>query len=176
LGTDTGYSGFAADLANQEIYMETEPRSAESIPTPEKKTNYPQPFAAMMEGRTKRKLGDAFGLTNFGVNLTHLAPGAISALYHHHSRQDEFIYVLEGAPTLILGDKEFLLRPGDCMGFKAGTGVAHQLVNRSAHRAAYLELGDRTQGDEVDYPRDDIQASLTPSGAWAFTRKDGTPM
>jgi uncharacterized cupin superfamily protein len=89
------------------------------------KTIYPQPYAALVEGRLKRKLGEYFGLTNFGVNLTHLAPGAISALAHHHSKQDEFIFILEGTLTLVLGKEEFVLNPGDCYGFKAGTGIAH---------------------------------------------------
>jgi uncharacterized cupin superfamily protein len=94
------------------------------------KTIYPEPYASLVQGRLKRKLGDVFGLTNFGVNLTHLSPGAMSALAHSHSRQDEFIYILAGALTLILGDEEFTLNPGDCYGFKAKTGVAHHLINQ----------------------------------------------
>jgi uncharacterized cupin superfamily protein len=86
--------------------MNQEPLSAHSIPAQMGKTIYPQPYAASVKGRLKRKLGDHFGLTNFGVNLTHLLPGAASALAHSHSKQDEFIYVLEGTPTLILGTEE----------------------------------------------------------------------
>ena len=151
------------------------PVTAESIPEPEKKTNYPQPFASCVDGRVKRKLGEFFGLTNFGVNLTHLSPGAISALLHHHSKQDEFIYVLEGSPTLILGEQEYQLNPGDCYGFKAGAGIASQLINKSDEQIAYIEIGDRTEGDDVDYPNDDLKAAQLPNGRWAFTHKDGHP-
>jgi uncharacterized cupin superfamily protein len=151
------------------------PIPALSIPLPAQKTIYPQPFAALVEGRAKRKLGEHFGLSNFGVNLTQLAPGAISALLHHHSKQDEFIYILEGSPILILGDDEYVLKPGDCMGFKAGSGVAHQLINRSNELVTYLEAGDRTVGDVVDYPQDDLKATQLPNGAWSLTHKDGSP-
>lgn len=155
--------------------MNPSPLPAESIPAPDKKSVYPPPFAALVEGRTKRKLGEHFGLTNFGVNLTRLAPGSISALFHHHLKQDEFVYILQGTPTLLFGEEEFSLQPGDCIGFKAGTGVAHQLVNRSAAPVVYIEVGDRTAGDEVDYPNDDLKATQLPGGAWALTHKDGRP-
>ena len=155
--------------------MKSIPVAAETIPPPDKKTIYPAPFASLVQGRTKRKLGDHFGLTNFGVNLTHLAPGAVSSLLHHHSKQDEFVYILQGTPTLMLDKQEYLLKPGDCMGFKAGTGVAHQLVNRSAEPAVYIEIGDRTEGDEVEYPQDDLKATQLANGAWALTHKDGRP-
>lgn len=139
------------------------------------KTIYPAPYAALVQGRLRRKLGDYFGLSNFGVNLTHLAPGAISALAHSHSKQEEFILVLEGNPTLVLGNEEVVLHPGDCYGFPAGTGIAHQLVNRSEERVTYLEIGDRTKGDEVEYPNDDLKATQLPNGEWALTHKDGRP-
>jgi len=155
--------------------MSQSPLPAESIPVPEKKTIYPMPFATLVEGRTKRKLGDFFGLTHFGVNLTRLSPGSVSALLHHHSKQDEFIYVLEGTPTLILGEKEYLLSPGDCYGFKAGAGVAHQLINKSERPVTYIEIGDRTLGDEVEYPNDDLKAVQLANGEWALTHKDGRP-
>lgn len=137
------------------------------------KTVYPEPYAALVQGRLKRKLGEYFGLTNFGVNLTHLSPGAVSALAHCHSKQEEFIFVLEGTPTLVLGQEEFVLHPGDCYGFQPGTGVAHHLVNRSEATVTYLEIGDRTQGDEVEYPNDDLKATQLPNGEWALTHKDG---
>lgn len=159
----------------EKLTMKQAPVSAESIPLPEKKTIYPQPYASLVEGRAKRKLGDYFGLTNFGINMTELAPGAISALLHHHSKQDEFIYVLEGTPTLVLGEKEYLLNPGDCMGFKAGAGIASQLVNRSLGRVVYMEVGDRSEGDEVEYPNDDLKATQLANGVWALTHKDGRP-
>ena len=101
------------------------------------------------------------------------APGAISALSHHHSKQDEFIYILEGTATLLQGDDEYQMSPGDCMGFKAGAGVASQLVNRSSEPMVYLEVGDRTVGDEVDYPGDDLKATQQMNGMWKFTHKDG---
>ena len=152
------------------------PINAESISVPKKKTVYPQQFAKLVEGRTKRKLGDFFGLTNFGVNLTELSPGAISALFHHHSKQDEFIYILEGTPTLILGDKEYTLKVGDCCGFKAGMGEApHQLINKSSSVVKYIEVGDRTVRDNVVYPNDDLKAKLLTSGEWELTHKDGRP-
>ena len=140
-----------------------------------KPTNYPEPFAARMRGREKRPLGDVFGLTNFGVNLTRLAPGAMSALRHAHSKQDEFVYILEGHPTLVTDAGETALAPGMCAGFKAGTGDGHQLVNRSAQDVVYLEVGDRTPGDQGTYPDDDLQAVLGPDGKWRFTHKDGRP-
>lgn len=151
------------------------PVSAASIPAIIGKTVYPAPYAALVQGRTKHKLGDHFGLINFGVNLTHLAPGAISALAHSHSLQEEFIFVLEGTPTLILGQEEFTLNPGDCYGFKSGTNIAHQLVNRSGEQVTYLEIGDRTPGDEVNYPNDDLQATQLANGLWHLTHKDGSP-
>ena len=154
--------------------MNQKPISAKSVPLPEVNSLYPEPFASLMEGREKRKLGDHFGLSNFGINQTTLAPGAISAL-SHHPKQDEFIYILEGAATLLHGEDEHLLSPGDCMGFKAGSGVATQLVNRSSGPVVYLELGDRTAGDEVDYPNDDLKAVQQMDGVWKFSHKDGRP-
>ena len=139
-----------------------------------KASTYPQPFAARMEGRQKRPLGDLFGLTNFGVNLTRLAPGGSSALRHSHARQDEFIYVLEGEPVLITDGGETQLRPGMCAGFKAGTGDAHHLVNRGVTAVLYLEVGDRSAGDSVVYPDDDLQAKYGADGKWSFVRKDGS--
>ncbi len=140
-----------------------------------KRSSYPEPFASRMAGREKRPLGDLFGLTNFGVNLTRLAPGAVSALRHAHSHQDEFVYVIEGHPTLVTDAGETQLAPGMCAGFKAGTGDAHHLVNRTKSDVLYLEVGDRTPGDEGSYPDDDLQAALGPDGKWRYTRKNGTP-
>ena len=139
-----------------------------------KPSTYPEPFFSRMAGREKRQLGDVFGLGNFGVNLTRLAPGGESALLHRHTRQDEFVYILEGAPTLVTEEGETELSPGMCAGFPAA-GSAHQLVNRTAADVLYLEIGDRTPGDAASYPRDDIQASLGPDGQWLFTHKDGSP-
>jgi uncharacterized cupin superfamily protein len=126
-----------------------------------------------MQGRVKRPLGDLFGLTNFGINLTTLAPGSVSALQHRHSRQDEFVYVLEGQATLIMGDAQHLLGPGMCVGFKAG-GTSHHLENRSDQPVVYLEIGDRTPDDEATYPHDDLVAVSGPAG-WTYLHKDGSP-
>ena len=139
-----------------------------------KPSNYPEPFASRMAGREKRALGDVFGLTNFGVNLTRLAPGAISALRHAHSKQDEFVYILEGNPTLVTDAGETALEPGMCAGFKAGTGDAHHLINRTQAPVLYLEVGDRSPGDSGTYPDDDLKAALDADGRWIFTRKDGS--
>lgn len=128
----------------------------------------------MMKGRAKRQLGDFFGLSNFGVNLTRMDPGAISALRHSHSKQDEFIYILEGWPTLITESGETQLGPGMCAGFKAGDGGGHQLVNRGSGVVVYLEIGDRTPDDSVFYPDDDIEAYLM-DGSWRFRHKNGEP-
>lgn len=139
-----------------------------------KPSNYPEPFASRMSGREKRPLGDLFGLTNFGVNLTRLAPNAISSLRHAHSKQDEFIYILHGQPILQTDEGRIQLSPGMCAGFKAGTGNGHNLINETAEEVVYLEIGDRTPGDEGTYPDDDLQAVLM-EGKWLFTHKDGTP-
>ncbi|HEX9455030.1 MAG TPA: cupin domain-containing protein, partial [Candidatus Binatia bacterium] len=101
---------------------------AADAPTKTKATNYPEPFASRMSGRLKRPLGDLFGLSNFGVNLTRLEPGGSSALRHAHSKQDEFVYIFEGQPTLITDAGESELSPGQCAGFKAGTGNGHRLI------------------------------------------------
>ncbi len=108
---------------------------AASAPPRTKPSNYPEPFFSRMAKREKRALGEAFGLTNFGVNQTTLAPGGESALLHRHSKQDELVYVLSGEPTLVTDDGEVVLRPGMCAGFPAN-GRAHQLVNRSDADAA----------------------------------------
>ena len=140
-----------------------------------KPSNYPEPFASRVQGREKRALGDVFGLQNFGVNLTRLAPGAISALRHTHSQQDEFVYILQGHPTLMTDAGATPLAPGMCAGFKAGSGDGHQLINQSSEDVLYLEVGDRTPGDEGLYPDDDLKALLQASGSWQFVHKDGTP-
>jgi uncharacterized cupin superfamily protein len=152
-----------------------QPLAALDVPVLNRKTIYPEPFARLVEGRIKHRLGDHFGLANFGINLTELAPGAVSALAHHHSKQDEFIYVVAGTPTLLLDGREYLLRPGDCCGFRAGTGEAHQLVNRSSDPVLYLEIGDRSVGDQPVYPHDDLMFVQLEGGATVLAHKDGTP-
>ncbi|MGI0487886.1 cupin domain-containing protein [Pantanalinema rosaneae CENA516] len=158
--------------------MSHEPRPiaihATTAPARIKPSNYPEPFATRMVGREKRPLGDLFGLTNFGVNLTRLSPNAVSALRHAHTKQDEFIYILQGHPTLCTDAGETLLAPGMCAGFPAGTGNAHHLINKTTEDVVYLEVGDRTPGDAGHYPDDDLQALLV-EGKWQFVHKDGTP-
>ena len=156
---------------------ETEERpialQADTVAPRVKPSNYPEPFASRMTRREKRQLGDRFGLRNFGVNLTGLQPGGESALLHRHSAQDEFIYILEGTPTLVTDRGDVEMSPGMCAGFAAG-GIAHQLVNRSNQPVVYLEIGDRSPGDSATYPLDDIKAELGPDGKWIFTHKDGS--
>jgi uncharacterized cupin superfamily protein len=159
--------------------MKTSPVSivAAQAPLRAKPTSPPFPevmTARVAPGRDKRPLGDLFGLTNFGVNLTRLAPGGWSALRHAHGKQDEFVYILEGEATLVTDAGETLLRPGTCAGFKAGTGDAHHLVNRSKKDVVFLEVGDRTAGDSVVYPDDDVAAAFL-DGKWKYSKKDGTP-
>jgi uncharacterized cupin superfamily protein len=137
-------------------------------------TIYPPPYAAALAGRAKRALGDAFGLTQFGVNLTVLAPGAASAERHWHEAEDEFIYVLEGEVTLIDNDGEHSLTAGMCAGFKAGVPNAHRLVNRSSVPVSLLEIGTRSDSDRAHYPEADMAAVKT-DGRFRITRKDGTP-
>jgi uncharacterized cupin superfamily protein len=139
-----------------------------------RRSSYPERFASRVEGREKRPLGDLFGLQNFGINLTRLPPGAQSSLRHAHTKQDEFVYILEGRPTLVTNDGETQLEPGMCAGFKAGSGDAHHLQNRTQGEVLYLEIGDRTPGDGATYPDDDLQAVLGTDGKWRYTRKDGT--
>lgn len=137
-------------------------------------TLYPEPFASKVAGRAKRALGDLFGLSAFGVNLTRLAPGTCSSMRHAHSHEDEFVFVLEGAPTLVTGAGETELQPGMCAGFAAGSGDAHQLVNRSNTDVVYLEIGSRHADDEVQYPDDDL-ALRRIDGQVRYFHKDGQP-
>lgn len=146
---------------------------ASTAPARSKPSNYPEPFASRMAGREKRALGDLFGLSHFGVNLTRLAPDAASSLRHGHTRQDEFIYVLEGHPTLITDQGATPLNPGDCSGFKADTGDAHCLRNETREWVVYLEVGDRSPGDEAHYPDDDLMAEMRDE-QWAFSHKNGS--
>jgi uncharacterized cupin superfamily protein len=148
--------------------------NASEAPARIKPSNYPEPFASRMSGRMKHPLGDLFGLSNFGVNLTRLAPNAVSALRHAHTMQDEFVYILQGHPTLHTDKGKTRLTPGMCAGFKAGTGNGHHLINETTEEVVYLEVGDRTPGDEGSYPDDDLKALLV-EGEWKFAHKNGTP-
>ena len=146
---------------------------AQDVPPRLKPSNYPEPYFTMMAGREKRQLGDIFGLANFGVNLTRLKPGAVSALRHHHTVQDEFIYILSGHPTLVTDAGDTPLAPGMCAGFRAGVPNGHRLVNRTDAEVLYLEIGDRVAGDLALYPDDDLKAAMV-DGKWQFVHNDGS--
>jgi len=146
---------------------------ASDIPARQKPSAYPNPFFSRMTRRSKRQLGEAFGLRNFGVNMTELAPGGESALMHRHTKQDEFIFIIRGHPTLCTDKGEVELAAGMCAGFPAD-GIAHHLVNKTDDVVVYLEIGDRTAGDEGHYPQDDLLAVME-NGAWVFKHKDGRP-
>lgn len=134
----------------------------------------PEPFRSRLAGRVKHPLGDAFGLTAFGVNLLRLAPGDVSSLHHRHTAQDELVYVVAGHPTVVTDDGEVTLSPGMCAGFRAG-GPAHHLENRAAEEALLLEVGDRATGDDVVFPREDLVMVTGADGKRRFTHRDGTP-
>jgi uncharacterized cupin superfamily protein len=137
-------------------------------------TIYPAPFAKALEGRSKRALGDAFGLTQFGVNYTVLEPGSASSERHWHAVEDELVFVLEGEVTLIDEAGEHLLAPGMCAGFKAGVANGHKLVNRGNVRAVFLEIGTRSSTESVVYPDVDMLARKA-DGKYILTHRDGTP-
>ena len=138
-------------------------------------TGYPEPFQAAVAGRSRQRVGNAAGLTNFGVNLTTLTPGAQSALRHWHSHQDEFIYVISGQLTLVTEAGETHLQPGMMAGFPAGVADGHHLINRSYAIATYLEIGDRTPGDQADYPDHDLLAISKAEGDYQFTHRNSDP-
>lgn len=149
------------------------PIRASEAPERTKPSTYPEPFASRMLGRLKRPLGELFALRNFGVNLTTLQPGAVSALHHAHSKQDEFVYIVSGHPTLFLADESMEMEPGMAVGFPAG-GAAHHLANNTQAPVTYLEIGDRSAADLCSYPDDDLVAE-GHEGGWVFKHKDGTP-
>jgi uncharacterized cupin superfamily protein len=132
---------------------------------------YPEPWRGVTEGRAKTALGDVVGLTQFGVNLTRLKPGAASALRHWHEAEDEFVYVLEGEIMLIEGGGTTVLQPGDAAGFKAGVANGH-LVNKSQRDAVYLEVGTRAARERADYPDVDLVYDRDENG-FRFSRKSG---
>lgn len=138
-------------------------------------TLYPPPFDTPCLSRERKKLGDAAGLTQFGVNLLHLPKGAWSAQRHWHSSEDEFIYVLSGEVTLVTDAGAEILRAGDATGFKAGEQNGHCLQNHSDVDALLLEIGSRMEGDVAHYPDIDLiaRADGNPS---IYTKRDGTPI
>jgi uncharacterized cupin superfamily protein len=138
----------------------------------ENRTGYPEPYRALVAGRFRRRLGDALGLTRFGVNLTRLEPGSASAQRHWHSREDELVYVLEGELTLVTDAGEQLLTSGMCAAFKAVVPDGHHLVNRSDRQAVLLEIGNRDPDDEAAYP--DIDLRYTKGGT-CVRKSSGEP-
>jgi uncharacterized cupin superfamily protein len=138
-------------------------------------TSLPAPFSATNHQRYNRRLGDHAGLKAFGVNLTRILPGGQSSASHFHSEQEEFIYVLEGHPTLETGQDRQVISQGMCVGFPAGTGTAHRFVNETASDVLLLVIGDRKANDQVGYPNIDLHGRLGPAGTYQFFHKDGTP-
>jgi len=145
----------------------------EPADVPEKRGSiYPEPFRSRMGDRMKRRLGDACGLTRFGVNLVTLGPGGQSALRHWHTLEDEFVYVLTGEVVLVSNDGEQTLKPGMCAGYPGGRKDGHHFLNRSRAPATYLEIGNRTEGDTAFYPDDDLMWVEDENGVFA-AHKDG---
>jgi len=138
------------------------------------RSGYPAPFDRVVQGRERKRLGNAVGLDQFGVNLTTLKPGAASALRHWHEREDELVYVLQGEVALIEDGGEQLLRPGDAAGFKANSGNGHHLVNRSSRDAVHLEIGTRAKHERGHYPDVDLEVVRDDNG-FRYTHKNGEP-
>jgi uncharacterized cupin superfamily protein len=136
---------------------------------------YPAPHDTALSGKSRRALGDPHGLTKFGVNLTELAPGGVSALRHWHGAEDEFIYITDGTPTLVTDAGEQELAAGMCACFPADSGDAHRLENRSDAIVRFLEVGNRSDGEQVRYPDDDMIMHRTADGTRSFTKLDGSP-
>ena len=138
------------------------------------RTGYPSPFDRVVLGRERKRLGNAVGLNQFGVNLTTLKPGAASALRHWHEQEDELIFVLEGEVVLIEDDGESVLKPGDAAGFKANNPNGHHLVNKSSRNAVYLEIGTRSKHERAHYPDVDMMVVRDDKGM-RYTHKNGEP-
>ena len=137
-------------------------------------SGYPGDLKSACVGREKAALGNLANLSQFGVNLTRLKPGAASALRHWHENEDEFIYVLEGELTLIEDEGEVLLGAGEAAGFKAGVPNGHHLVNKTARDAVYLEIGTRAERERAHYPDHDLVA-VKDGKVFSYTRKSGEP-
>jgi uncharacterized cupin superfamily protein len=138
------------------------------------RTGYPEPLNRVVQGRIRKRLGNAVGLDQFGVNLTTLKPGAASSLRHWHEKEDELVFILEGEVVLIDDSGEITLKPGDAAGFKANSPNGHHLVNRSKRDVLYLEIGTRSRHERAEYPDVDLVMIRDDKGA-RFTHKDGTP-
>jgi uncharacterized cupin superfamily protein len=138
-------------------------------------STYPSPFGDICDKREKRALGNALALSQFGVNLVSLPPGAASAQRHWHTQEDEFIYVLDGVVTLITDTGEQLLGVGMAAGFPGGKADGHLLINRSSDTVKYLEVGSRVPGEEVHYPDIDLHLVRLVAGGHQFQHKNGEP-
>ena len=138
------------------------------------RSGYPEPYRSRVLPRCKRRLGDALGLTRIGINYTVLPPGKESSMRHWHTHEDEFVFVLEGEVVLRSEAGEQLLAAGMCAGFPAGVQDGHQLINRSAADAVYLEISNRDSADGAHYPDPDVDLVFHAPGR--FTRRDGTPV
>ncbi|MDR3421007.1 MAG: cupin domain-containing protein [Xanthobacteraceae bacterium] len=136
------------------------------------RSTYPEPFNRLVAGRERKRLGNAAGLDQFGINLTTLKPGAASALRHWHEKEDEFVYILEGEVMLIEDQGETVLKPGDAAGFKANVRNGHHLVNKSGRDAVYLEIGTRSKHERAEYSDVDMLVIRDETGA-RYTHKDG---
>jgi len=137
-------------------------------------TVYPEPFRHIVAGRSSKRLGDAVGLTQYGVNLVTMKPGAASSARHWHEHEDEFVYMLDGELVLIENEGETIMRPGDAAGFKAGVANGHQFVNRTTSDAMFLVVGTRAPQERCHYP--DIDLVYESDGKTPrVTHKDGTP-
>jgi uncharacterized cupin superfamily protein len=141
---------------------------------PDTRTGYPAEFKAAVNGRSRKRLGQAAGLDQFGVNLSTLKPGAASSLKHWHQHEDELVYVLEGEVVLVEDGGEIVLKPGDAAGWKAGAPNGHCLVNRSQRDAIFLEIGSRRAVETANYPDLDLVLVRNETGA-RFTKKNGEP-
>lgn len=137
-------------------------------------SGYPAEFRDRVTPREKRALGDALGLTRFGVNLTTLFPGKESSMRHYHAREDELVFVLEGEVVVRTDAGEQVLTAGMCAGFPAGTAQGHQLVNRSDRPARYLEIGNRDPEDTVVYSDVDLASRKNADGVWVYSHRDGS--
>ncbi len=137
-------------------------------------TGYPEPFRQAVLGRERKRLGNAIGLDQFGVNLSRLKPGAASSQRHWHQNEDELVYVLEGELVLCEEGGETVLKPGDAAGWKAGVADGHCLINRTDRDAVYLEIGSRAARETATYPDIDMRAERDHNGM-RYVHKDGTP-
>ena len=137
--------------------------------------SYPKEYASVISGREKQRIGDAVGLTQFGVNITRIKPSSASALRHWHHNEDEFVFVLEGELALVEDEGEVTLKAGEAAGFKAGVPNGHHLINKSERDAVYLEIGTRAPSERAEYPDVDLRLTRDEDGKFSLTRKSGEP-